>query len=431
MKKFSETAIKVNICCIFAVSLYKMDILLHTLGNGMRLAHVNTSEPVAHLGIIVNAGSRDEDEREHGLAHFTEHMFFKGTKKRRSFHIFSRIEDVGGELNAYTNKEETAIHTSFLKDDYERAMELLSDITLNSTFPEKELQKEKDVIIEEINSYLDSPAELIFDEFDEQIFSGSPIGRSILGKPETVNSFTRNDICRFIEKNYTAGEMVVFSVGNIGNSHIIKLFEKYFGSYRSAASKEREKTMQTYKPSTITRQKDTFQNHCILGTGAYSITHEKRLGMSLLNNLLGGHCLNSRLNLALRERNGLAYTVESNYVPYSDTGIFSIYFATDKKYLEKCLSIIFKEIDRLCASKLGIMQLSRAKKQLKGYAARSFENRESMAISMGKSLLALNRIYGIDDICSKIDAITSLQLLDIANEAFDRSKMSMLIYSQK
>jgi predicted Zn-dependent peptidase len=408
-----------------------MDILLHTLKNGMRLAHVNTKEAVAHLGIIVNVGSRDEDAREHGLAHFTEHLFFKGTKKRKSFHIFSRIEDAGGEINAYTNKEETAIHTSFLKDDYERAMELLSDIILNSTFPEKELQKEKDVIIEEINSYLDSPAELIFDEFEEQIFSDSSIGRSILGKPETVKSFTRNDVCQFIAKNYIANEMALFSVGNISDSHIIKLFEKYFGYYSSADAKERKETNQIYNPSTITKQKDTFQNHCILGTRAYSITHEKRLGMYLLNNMLGGNCLNSRLNLALRERNGFAYTVESNYVPYSDTGIFLIYFATDKKYLDKCVSLIYKEIDKLCATKLGIMQLSRAKKQLKGYVARSFENRESMAIGMGKSLIMLNKIHGIDEICSEIDSITSSQLLEIANEAFAPSKMSMLIYNQK
>ena len=411
--------------------MYKMDILLHTLSNGMRLAHVNTGEPIAHLGIITNAGSRDEEAREHGLAHFTEHMFFKGTKKRKSFHIFSRIEDVGGELNAYTNKEETAIHTSVMKEDYERAIELLADIVLNSTFPVKELQKEKDVIIEEINSYLDSPAELIFDEFDEQLFSDSYMGRSILGQPETIQSFTRNDICQFVAKNYIASEMVLFSVGNIANNHIIKLFDKYFGCYNSTNVKERKKIGQTYKPSTITKQKDTFQNHCILGARAYSIKHENKLGMYLLNNILGGACLNSRLNLALRERKGLAYTVESNYIPCSDTGIFSIYFATDKKYLEKCLSIIFKEIDKLCASKLGVMQLSRAKKQLKGHVARSFENRESMAISMGKSLLTLNEIYGVEDICSKIDTITSLQLLDIANEAFDRSKMSMLIYNQK
>ena len=406
-------------------------MLIHTLNNGMRLAHVNTADTVAHLGIIVNAGSRDEKAREHGLAHFTEHMFFKGTKKRKSFHIFSRIEDAGGELNAYTNKEETAIHTSFLKDDYERAIELLSDIILNSTFPEKELQKEKDVIIEEINSYLDSPAELIFDEFDEQIFSDISIGRSILGTPETIKSFTQNDVFQFIVKNYIASEMVMFSVGNIGNSHIIKLFEKYFGCYSSAGSREREKTEQTYKPSTIVKQKETFQNHCILGDRAYSIKHENRLGMYLLNNILGGHCLNSRLNLALRERNGLAYSVESNYVPYSDTGFFSIYFATDKKYHEKCLSVIFKEINKLRDSKLGILQLSRAKKQLKGHVARGFENRENMAINMGKSLLVFDEISGIDEICSKIDAITASQLLEIANEAFDRSRMSMLIYNQK
>ena len=408
-----------------------MDILLNNIDNGMRLVHVNTNDAVAHCGIIINAGTRDEEADEHGLAHLTEHMLFKGTKKRKLFHIFNRIEDVGGELNAYTNKEETAIYTSFLKNDYERAIELLSDIISNSTFPEKELKKEKDVVIDEINSYLDSPAELIFDEFEEQLFKGNSIGRSILGTPKTIKSFTQNNIIQFVSRNYTANEMVLFSVGNISNNHIIRLFNKFFGHLSSANAKERKETEKTYIPSIITKRKKTFQSHCILGTHSYSINDKNRLGMFLLNNIIGGQGLNSRLNLSLREKNGLVYSVESNYVPYSDTGFFSVYFASDKEYLEKCLSIIYKELNKLCVSKLGTIQLSRAKKQAKGYIARSFENHENMALSMGKSILSFNKVDSIDDIYAKIDSITSSQLLEIANEMLDRSKMSMLIYNQK
>ena len=408
-----------------------MDILLHNIDNAMRLVHVNSKDATAHCGVIINAGSRDEEPGEHGLAHLTEHMLFKGTKKRKSFHILNRIEDVGGELNAYTNKEETAIYASFLKDDYERAIELLSDIIFNSTFPVKELKKEKDVIIEEINSYLDSPAELIFDDFEEQIFKDNLIGRSILGKPNTIKSFTQNDITQFVAKNYTANDMVLFSVGSIDNNHIIRLFNKYFKDYGPIGSKKRKETELAYKPSVITKYKKTFQSHCVLGTRSYSINDKKRLGMILLNNVIGGQGLNSKLNLSLREKNGLVYSVESNYTPYYDTGIFSVYFATDKKYLEKCLSIIYNEFDKLCASKLGIIQLSKAKKQLKGYIIRNFENRENMALSIGKSALAFNKVDTVDDICSKIDSITSSQLLEIANEALNRSNMSMLIYNQK
>ncbi|MDR2886490.1 MAG: insulinase family protein [Bacteroidales bacterium] len=409
-----------------------MDILLHTLGNGIRLVHVGTGSAVAYFGIAVNAGSRDEGDSEHGIAHFTEHMFFKGTARRKSFHIFSRIEDVGGELNAYTTKEETVFYTSFLKDDCERAVELLADVMCNSVFPEKEIQKEKDVVIDEINSYLDSPAELIFDEFDEQIFGAGAIGHSILGKPETVSKFTRDDICRFVAQHYAAGNMVVFSAGNISNGKIIKLVEKYFGACSPARSHSpRTKTGSEYRQSDVAGRNDTFHSHCIIGTRAYNITHRNHYGMCLLNSILGGHGLNSRLNMELREKRGLAYTVESGYTPYSDTGVFSIYFAADKKHIEKCLSVTFREMHRLCTQKLGTVQLCRAKKQLKGYAARSFENHENMAIGMAKSLVSLNRTHTLEDICMEIDAITALQMMDIANEILDSEKMSMLTYSQK
>lgn len=413
---------------IYTLIKKRMDIFQLTLPNGIRMVHYPITGMVAHCGIIINAGSRDELEGEQGIAHFIEHMLFKGSKKRKSYHILSRLEDVGGELNAYTTKEETAVHASFLKEDYERTVELLADITFNSVFPEKEIRKEKDVIIEEINSYLDSPSELIFDEFEEQIFSGYQIGRSILGKPETVKKFSRNTIERFIDRNYKLSQMVFCSVGNISEEKITKLFREHFSGYNSNGNNERTFTSPDYIPSSVTKKKETFQNHCIIGNKSYNIKAPERLGMFLLNNILGGQGLNSRLNLSLRERNGLAYTVESVYNPYTDTGSFSIYFGTDGQYLEKSISIVHGELKKLREEKLGSIQLSKAKKQIKGYIARGYENHENLMLSLGKSLLVLGRIESFDELCSRIDAITSSDLLQIANEIFDPSELSMLIY---
>ena len=405
-----------------------MKLLFHTLDNNIRLVHHRTSGIVAHCGIIINAGSRDENSPEHGIAHFIEHMMFKGTCKRRSYHILSRLEDVGGELNAYTTKEDTAIHASFLKEDYERTIELIADITFNSIFPEKEIIREKDVIIEEINSYLDTPSELIFDEFEEQIFSGQPIGRSILGKPETVKTFSRERIFDFISRNYTNEQIVFCSVGNIADEKILKLFKTHFGSRNTGQRKSHKTAEWHYKPTSVTKEKDTFQNHCIIGNVAYDIKDYRRLGMFLLNNILGGQGLNSRLNMTLREKNGLAYNVESNYNPYFDTGTFCIYFGTDKQFLNKSISIVNAELAKLCNTKLGILQLDKAKKQIKGYLARGYENHENLMLSLGKSLLTFDRIETIEETCSKIDAITASRLLEIANEIFDQSKLSTLIY---
>jgi predicted Zn-dependent peptidase len=405
-----------------------MDLLIHTLDNGMRLVHAPAPGMVAHCGLIINAGSRDESDGEQGIAHFIEHMLFKGTKKRKSYHILSRLEDVGGELNAYTTKEDTAVYASFLRDDYERAAELLADITFNSIYPEKEIKKEKDVVIEEINSYLDTPAELIFDEFEEQIFVGLPVGRSILGKPETVRSFSRKKITDFILKNYSPDQIIFSSVGNIPGDKILKIFKAHFGSIRAGKKEKQNSPLWNYKASTVTKKKDTYQNHCIIGNQAFSIRDDRRLGMFLLNNILGGQGLNSRLNLALREKNGLAYSVESNYTPYSDSGSLSIYFGTDKQFLEKSTSIVNKELDKLCSVRLGTIQLSNAKRQIKGYIARGYENHENLMLSLGKSLLTFDKIETLEETYRKIDAITSSQLLDIANQVFDKSALSTLIY---
>jgi predicted Zn-dependent peptidase len=405
-----------------------MDLLLSTLPNGIRLAHLPITGMVAHCGVIVNAGSRDESREEHGIAHFIEHMLFKGTKKRRAFHILSSLENVGGELNAYTTKEETAIHASFLKDDYERAIDLISDITFNSVFPCREIDKEKDVVIEEINSYLDSPSELIFDDFEELIFADQPIGRNILGSQESVRSFDVELIRNFISKNYDTSEIVFCSVGNIKNESLLKLFRKYFGDIPASGNKRRSHEEWLYKPQSLTKKMDTFQNHCIIGNVAYNIKDERRIGMFLLNNILGGQGLNSRLNMSLREKNGLAYNVESNYNPYFDTGVFSIYFGTDSQNLEKSISIAMKELGTLRNSLLGAVQLSKAKKQIKGYLARGYESHESLMLSLGKSMLIFGRIDTPEETYEKIDRITSGQLRDISNEVFDPSSLSTLIY---
>ncbi|MCJ7449694.1 MAG: insulinase family protein [Bacteroidales bacterium] len=405
-----------------------MNLFLHTLDNGIRLVHHRTKGLAAHCGLMICAGSRDEAAGEHGIAHFIEHMLFKGTRKRKSYHVLSRLEDVGGELNAYTTKEETAIHGSFMKGDYERAVEIISDIAFNSVFPEKEIDKEKAVIIEEINSYLDNPAEMIFDEFEEMVFPGQPLGRNILGTPDTVRSFTRKTLYGFISRNYDPRQMVFCSAGNIEDNKILRLFLKYFGAVPAKKKNNRSSILSLYKPSTLIKKMATNQNHCIIGNAAYALKDKRRMGMFLLNNLLGGQGMNSRLNLSLREKNGLAYDVESYYNTYCDTGVFSIYFGTDSRNLEKSISVTRSELDKLRSKKLGIIQLSRAKNQIKGYLARGYENHENLMLSLGKSLLVFNRIDTLEDICKKIDAVTSSELLEIANDIFHPSSLSTLIY---
>jgi predicted Zn-dependent peptidase len=405
-----------------------MEILLHTLENGMRLVHHRIPGIVAHCGLIINVGSRDESASEHGIAHFIEHMLFKGTRKRKAFHILSRLEDVGGELNAYTSKEETAVHASFLKDDYERAIELISDVTFNSSFPVREIEKEKDVVIEEINSYLDNPAELIFDDFEELIFLNRPIGRNILGTRESVRSFTWEKLSAFVKEHYTTSQMVFCSVGNISDEAILKLFRTYFSGIRTVKKTKRDTEIWKYTPSNVTKDMDTYQNHCIIGNLAYDLKDKRRMGMFLLNNILGGQGMNSRLNMSLREKNGLAYNIESSYNPYFDAGLFSIYFGTDKQYLKRSISITMAELRKLRESKLGAIQLSKAKNQLKGYLARGYENHENLMLSLGKSLQVFDRIDSIEEICRKIDNVSASEILEAANEVFEPSHLTTLIY---
>lgn len=404
------------------------DFLTYTLGNGIRLIHQQTNSPVAHLGVLINTGSRDEAEDEHGLAHFIEHSVFKGTKKRRAFHVLSRIEDVGGELNAYTTKEETTLHSTFLRQDYERAAELLNDILFNSVYPQKEINREKEVIAEEINSYKDSPSDLIFDEFEELIFDGHPIARNILGTSENISKFNRDSILNFIERNYHTDQMVISSVGKLNFDRLIKYAEKHFGHAPSKLRISSRSPFDNYIPSERFEEKDTFQSHCMIGNIAYDVQHPKRVVMVLLNNILGGPAMNSRLNLALRERRGMAYNIESNYTAYTDTGLFNVYFGTDRENFEKALALVKKEFKLLRDTKMGGVQLSKAKKQMIGQIAVSTESHDDLMLAIGKSYLLYNRVDPLSEVFRKIEAITTDDLLEVANEILDEKRLSTLVY---
>jgi predicted Zn-dependent peptidase len=407
-----------------------MECYTHSLNNGIRLVHLPTDSPVAHCGVIMNTGSRDEAENEQGLAHFIEHLIFKGTKKRKAHQVLSRMEDVGGEMNAYTTKEETCIHTTFFNNYYARAFELMADTVFNSTFPEKEVRKEREVIIDEINSYKDSPVELMYDEFEEILFKGHPIARNILGSEAALNTYSRDNLVEFYSGNYATSEMVVSSAGNISFDQILKYFTSYFSSYqfKGRTNQRASYNYSNYSSDKIILEKKTYQAHCIIGAQAYDNKEEKRLILHLLNNLLGGPGMNSRLNMALRENKGLAYNVESNYGTYSDVGIVNIYFGTDKTDLDQCTSITLRELKKLRENKLGTIQLLRSKRQLIGQIAISAENNENQMLANGRSLLLFDRIETLEEINEKIEKISSSDLLDTANEIFDIGKLSTLIY---
>ncbi len=408
-----------------------MEYQYSKLSNGIRLIHKMANSPVAHCGIIINAGSRDELPEEAGIAHFIEHVIFKGTNKRKAWHVISRLEDVGGDLNAYTSKEETFVYASFLSLYYERSLELFADIIFNSSFPEKELEKEKDVIIDEINSYLDSPSDLIFDEFEEVLFNNHPIGHNILGSPESVKSFGRQHIQSFMQRNYLTDRMVICSVGKLDFNRLIFLCEKYFGHIPASGGKSERKTFTGYQPSVIQAAKSNFQTHCILGNIAYDITNDHKTTLALLTNILGGPGMNSRLNMAIREKHGYSYNIEAHYQPYCDTGIFNIYLGTDTDFIEKSLKLVYKELKNLRETELGTLQLHKAKQQIIGQISISLESNIAEMISIGKSHLFYETVDSMEDMVKKIENITSKGLLDVANQIFVPEQFSMLTYLPK
>lgn len=407
-----------------------MELFTHTLPNGIRLVHMPVASPVAHCGILINTGSRDELLHQHGMAHFIEHVIFKGTGKRKAHHILSRMEDVGGEINAYTTKEETCVHTSFFNNYYDRAFELMADIVFNSIFPDKEINREREVIIDEINSYKDSPYEEIFDEFEEIVFNNNPLGRNILGTKESLLSYSREQLVDFYKNNYPVNEMVISSVSSVSFKKIVASFNKHF---YDIPLKERQSNRilfnnSSYKKSTTKKEHTTYQSHCLIGNLAYSANDESRLTLHLLNNLLGGPGMNSRLNMTLREKKGLAYNIESNYNAFCDIGIIQIYYGTDRKNLDKCRDLILKELKLLRNNPLGTVQLHRAKKQLIGQIAISSEINENQMFALGHNLLLFDRIESLEEITAKIEKISALELCTSANQIFDEDQLSSLIY---
>lgn len=399
-----------------------------TLSNGIRIVHRNVKSAVSHCAIIINAGSRDENENEHGMAHFIEHVIFKGTSKRRSCQILSRMENVGGEINAFTTREDTCIYSSFLNQYYERALELISDIVFNSTFPEKEIEKEKDVVIDEINSYKDNPAEEINDEFEKQLFFGHTIGQYILGVPESVKAISRSKLKKFITRCYNTDQIVICSVGNLSLNEFIKHTQRYFGSKRNSRREWRRKPFKNYKPYEKIIKKPIHQTHCIIGNIAYSNTNKMKNPMILLNNILGGPGLNSRLSMNIREKFGFCYNIDSSYNTYSDCGSFCIYMGTEDQYIEKVISLVHKELVKFRDDKIGNMQFRYAKQQLIGQLAISYEHNLNEMLSMGKSFMVYNKVDTLEEIRKKIEDITQMQIMEAANEIFETKKLSMLIF---
>lgn len=405
-----------------------MEFDIFTLQNGIRVIHKEVNSPASHCGFIINAGSRDEDEHEHGLAHFLEHCIFKGTNKRKAFHILNRIDAVGGELNAYTSKEDTVIYASFLPHHYERAIELLADITFRSTFPEREIQKEREIISDEISSYLDSPSEQIFDDFEDQLYANHNLGRSILGTRDNLYRLGQKNLSHFLKKHYVTENLVFSSTGNISTQKLQKILEKHTEDIEYGSYQNKRKPFNDYHIAQCIQEKEIFQAHLMLGNTAYSHADSRRRALILLNNILGGPAMNSRLNLNISEKYGFAYNLESNYTAYSDTGIFSVYLGTDKNSLPRATELIQKELEKLRNQKLGIRQLSSAKEQLKGQIALSQESGSSLMMALGKSLLSFDQVDDLETIYKDIDQITAEELQDIANEIFDPSQLSSLTF---
>lgn len=400
----------------------------HTLSNGLRIIHAPNASSVAYCGYAIDAGTRDEATNEQGMAHFVEHLIFKGTKKRHSWHILNRMEHVGGDLNAYTNKEETVVYSAFLVEHFPRAVELLTDIVFHSTYPQAEIDKEVEVIIDEIQSYEDTPSELIFDDFEELIFPDHPLGRNILGKPELLHQFKSEDALRFTSKFYRPDNMVFFVQGNVEFKRVIRLLEKAVSDIPATVTQSERKKPAIYVPHSLTLHRDTHQAHVMIGCRSYDTHDKKRTALYLLNNILGGPGMNSRLNIALRERSGLVYNVEANLTSYTDTGVFSIYFGTDQSDVERCIRLVHKELKRLREKPLSSGQLATAKKQIIGQIGVATDNFENNALNMAKTFLHYNKHEAPQEVFDRIQSLTSHDLWETANEMFCEENLSTLIY---
>jgi len=410
------------------VGLMSSQINTYQYKNGVRLVHQLNASAVAHFGLIVHTGTREEIPEEHGLAHFMEHMFFKGTKKRSAYQIISRLEDVGGELNAYTTKEETALYASFLSEDYLRSMELIQDIFLHSSFPEKERKMEAEVILNEIQGYDDSPSELIFDRAEELLFPKHAIGRNILGSEESLARFDTKMLTHFLQENYATDEMVISFMGNIPFERVKKAGEKFFGDIPQKSRNRTRIKPEAVSSKKVIEKRDTFQKHVMLLGEAYSLTDSRRLQLYLLNNILGGPGMNSRLNMALRERRGFSYSAESHYSPYTDTGLLMIYFSCDPDKFQLSMQVTRDEISKLRTRLIPERRLNNARKQLIGQLAISQENNEHMMLTAGRRLLVFNKIDTLNIIQKKLEDITAAQLRERANEILPSKNLNLLIF---
>ena len=446
----------------------------YTLDNGLRIIHLPSDSKVVYCGYQINAGTRNEEPGEEGLAHFCEHVTFKGTERRKAWHILNCLESVGGDLNAYTNKEGTVYYSAILKEHIARAVDLLTDIVFHSVYPQAEIDKEVEVICDEIESYNDSPAELIYDEFENIIFKGSPLGHNILGTAEQVRSFKTEDALHFTRKLYRPDNAIFFAYGDIDFKKLVKLIRKALADDDSGKVAENaansvgklaeeklpqisqmtqisgdensittEKSVSSVKsvgpenyPSvgkeiagqTIVMQKNTHQAHVMIGTRAYDVNDSRRMPLYLLNNMLGGPGMNAKLNLALREHNGLVYTVESTMVAYGDTGIWSIYFGCDEHDVKRCLRLVRKELDKFMQKPLSEAQLKAAKKQIKGQVGVACDNRENFALDFGKSFLHYGWEKNVDRLYEQVDEITAEQIQAVAQELFDKDRLTTLIF---
>ena len=452
----------------------------YTLDNGLRIIHLPSDSQVVYCGYQINAGTRNEEPGEEGLAHFCEHVTFKGTERRKAWHILNCLESVGGDLNAYTNKEGTVYYSAILKEHIARAVDLLSDIVFHSVYPQAEIDKEVEVICDEIESYNDSPAELIYDEFENILFKGSPLGHNILGTAEQVRAFKTEDALRFTRKLYRPDNAIFFAYGDIDFKKLVKLIQKALGECpkgrelacsadcksaetpteeRIAEKTPTEERITEETPSgetpteemeagdanhkvqsskfnvqskvagqTIVMQKNTHQAHVMIGTRAYDVNDDRRMPLYLLNNMLGGPGMNAKLNLALREHNGLVYTVESTMVAYGDTGTWSIYFGCDEHDVKRCLRLVRKELDKFMQKPLSEAQLKAAKKQIKGQIGVACDNRENFALDFGKSFLHYGWEKNVDRLYEQVDEITAAQIQAVAQELFDKDRLTTLIF---
>ena len=407
----------------------------HTLANGLRVIHLDSQSPVVYCGYAVAAGTRNEQPGFEGMAHFCEHITFKGTRRRRAINILNYLETVGGDLNAFTNKEETVYHAAVLRDNVDRAVDLLTDIVFHSTYPQAEIDKEVEVIVDEIESYNDSPSELVYDLFENAIFRGHPLGHNILGTAERLRTYTTADAVRFTSRLYRPDNAVFFAFGNISFSRLVHLLEKAHAQASSAIVAMPQATMPLptdsvplppYQAQHITHHMDTHLAHVMIGCRAYDVHDNRRIALYLLNNILGGPGMTARLNLSLRERNALVYTVESMMQSYSDTGLWAVYFGCDPKNVSRCLRLIRHELDAMIIKPISESRLRAAKKQIRGQIGIACDSRESFALDFAKSYLHYGWKKDVSALCERIDTLTAADLQQVAADIFNADNITRL-----